>query len=166
MEVAGRPNGIGLALASAAALALPGCLESPQQQERIEELQRELSDFRRRAASLERKLDDAAELELELRKKIDALETRNVELGEEIEKTEAELRALHREFDAYVERYRLSAIGRQVGSLATRDGKVYTDVKVAGMDDESISITHSVGSRRIPARLLPETWQEEFRFDP
>lgn len=53
-----------------------------------------------------------------------------------------------------------------VGTLTTRDHKVYENAKIVGADAVGVKITHDAGTARIPFTRLPRELAEKFEVKP
>lgn len=74
------------------------------------------------------------------------------------------------EIDNYKNAYRAAirdkAKGLEMDELRTRDGKVFTKVKVNKVTAQAMHVQHAGGITAIPYEVLPDDMQDLYQFDP
>lgn len=100
----------------------------------------------------------------ELGQKIESLEQEVSNLEEQLEEEKGRVQTEKEKHREYVEKYRTSAVGRELDKLQTEDGKVYKAVVIREVDDLGISILHEVGSVKVGFDRLGTAWREEFAY--
>ncbi len=102
------------------------------------------------------------------RRKSDGLVQRRAEL----ERTRADLAvaipSLENQFSSYRAEYRQQtwngAIGRKIGTLAIRGGRIYQDAEITRVTDVGLEIRHRDGIARIQGPDLDAEWQDRFQW--
>ncbi len=73
-------------------------------------------------------------------------------------------------FEEYQARYRkqvrAEAAGEKLAELASRGGKIYTDVTIRRVTSAGLEIVHSHGPIRLQPEDLDSSWHERFQWDP
>ena len=74
------------------------------------------------------------------------------------------------EFEDYKTAYRTAVRGQAKGlemdELRTRDGKVFTKVKINKVTAQAMHVQHADGITAIPYEMLPNDMQDLYQFDP
>lgn len=102
------------------------------------------------------------------------LVARPAQLTEEIEaskkRTEAKTQetiSLEQEFSQTVLAVRNAAVGKELPTLELKNGKTLSAVKIKRISEDTVSVSHSVGSSRLHKADLPVDWSERYQLvDP
>jgi hypothetical protein len=106
---------------------------------------------------------DVAELQGQV-SLLDSLEREKTALETLIPNEERELASQRAQLAAAVREQRAKAAGVVHPELRLLDGEVLTDVRILSVSDSDISVAHAGGVARVPAKRLPEHFQERYRF--
>lgn len=127
-------------------------------EEEIETAKAEVAALKEKRELLD-EIESATELLNELRSKEESL-------AGEYEKAETEYVTLEEaRIRAKVAEERKKAEGESIGTIETKDGKVFENCTIRKVSDVGLTIRHSRGSSRVAAEDLPDEFQARFSFN-
>lgn len=141
-----------------------------RQEETILDLEGDIKDARRRWREDYAPRLDQADRTATLRRELDVITSRRELLSERRSDLAAAIPELEEQTSDYVSRLRTRArsrlVGRSFDRFELRDGREYADVRIRGVDDHGIRISHATGIARLAFADFTDKWREKVHWRP